>query len=147
MELCPEGTGEPRKGPKAGKKLGSRASLLPSPLSVLTAPDSAPTLSESFLPSSLAPTLLAPRSPRLRPPSPSRPLSSASSQTTPPSSARRRDTTQSLHSAGRWEMESTLYQCLGPYRAGGFPPSPSAKPGQPFISCFRAPCLLGNVVL
>lgn len=40
----------------------------------------------------------ATRSPRLRPPCPSRPLSSASPQTLPPpSSARRRDTAQALH--------------------------------------------------
>lgn len=55
LELCPEGTGEPREGPELGKKLGSRASLLPSPLSVPIPPGSAPALSGSFLPSSPGP--------------------------------------------------------------------------------------------
>lgn len=142
LELCPEGTKQPREGPEPGKTLRSRESLLPSPLSVPIAPDSASALSAFFLPSSPGPHA-TPRSPRLGPPSPSRPLSSASSQTPPPpSSARRRDTAHASRTQSRWELESTLRPDSAPTfcRASGLPTTP-------FISGFGAPSLLGNIVL
>lgn len=121
----PEGTREPKQGPEQGKKRGPRTPLRPSPF---MGPPSArsPASSGPLLPSSPGPHA-ASRSPRLRPPSPSRPLSSASSQTPPPpSSARRRDTTHAPHTQDRREMESSLRSapastsCL----AGCLPPSP-----------------------
>lgn len=125
LELCPEGTGEPREGPEQGKKLGSRTSLLPFPRSAPTPRPAPLPLGGSLLPSFPGPHA-APRSPRRRPPSPSRPLSSASSQTPPsPSSVRRRDTAHAPRARGRREMESTVRPEPAPTSgcASGLPPS------------------------
>lgn len=125
LELCPEGTGKPREGPELGKKLGSPNVTAPLSSQSPNPPASAPAASGPLLPSFPGPHA-APRSPRRRPPSPSRPLSSASSQTPPsPSSVRRRDTAHAPRARGRREMESTRRPEPAPTSgcASGLPPA------------------------
>lgn len=125
MELCPEGTTEPREGPEQGNKLGSQTSVLPSLRSVPSPlPAPLPPQGPSFL-GPWAPTPIpltaAPAS------DPWRTLSSTSPQTPPPpSSARRPDTAHASHTRGRREMESTQQAEPSPTssRASGLPTSP-----------------------
>lgn len=137
-----EGTGEPRLGPKLGRNPGSRASLLPSPLSVLTAP-TAPLAFQS-------PSSLRPWRPRCSPPAhrgsgfrPPRAPSAA------PLHRRRRHlplaaVTLRNHStrriAGKWSPPTSA---SAPTALAAFRP-PLRNSGRTFISGFRAPCLLGK---
>lgn len=131
LELCPEGTGEPRVGPELGKKPGSRTSLLLFPRS---APTRRPALLPPQGPSSLrsrAPTPPpAHRGAGLRPP---RAPSAA-----PPHRRRRRHlpfaagtlrTRRAHRAAGKWSPHCSPTPPLPTCNARGLPPSPRRRRG------------------
>lgn len=148
MELCPEGTKEPREGPEKGKRLGSQTSLLPSPRMRPYPSASAPAASGLFLPWSPGPHASpAHRGSGLRPPrAPSAaPLRKHLRRHLPLAAVTLR-TRRTCMVAGKWSPRSRPTPAPTALPAA-FRPAPDYYSRRLFVSGLWARCLLGSVVL
>ena len=135
LELCPEGTGEPREGPEQEKKPGSRTSLLPFPRSAPTPrPAPLPLGGPSSLRSRAPTPPPAHRGAGLRPPrAPSAAPLRRRRRRHLPFAAGTLRTRRARGAAGKWSPRCGPNPPLPPAARAAFRPQPDHA-GAPFVS-------------